>query len=226
VPFLATVAALALAGAVLLPRFFSFVEDPRTSLLLGLKRLEKDGLTLPIDGASEPLRSERIRVDRVTVQLAPDGRRGRVVYSLDFDGRVGPTRVSALGREAVSVAYSQEGWRPEGGAWTPLLARALARLEERARALQAGDREALSRLLAAGSEGALDDPRLAQVMRMSERLYQAKSWSLRLEADAIMVTEDYRLSGVLPDRPVEEVGHRRLTLLVGEKELRFGSSLM
>jgi hypothetical protein len=54
-----------------------------------------------------------------------------------------------------------------------------------------------------------------------------KGWYLRLERDSALVSEDYRLTGVTPDRPVDEEGTRRLELrLDAHGEFYFARGLM
>jgi hypothetical protein len=224
--FFAVVAALTLAGVVLLPRLLPFTGSPQTDVLVALKRLEQEGIRTSIPGSPEPLTSQRFRLDRLTVELSPDGRRAQAVFTLDFTGTLGATSVSALGLERVRLEQTKEGWRPEGGVWTPMLAAVTKQLVRRVNALERADRQALAELLTPDALGALEAPGLSSLLAMPERQYQARAWYVRSERDQVLVTEEYHVVGALPDRPVDEVGQRRLILVPGEKELRFRDSLM
>jgi hypothetical protein len=126
------------------------------------------------------------------------------------------------------VRFQRDGldWTaPDGLA--PRLTRAMAALCARRRALEAGKLQALAALAGQTPEQAKADPALALALSVRERRYAVKGWYLRLERDSALVSEDYRLTGVTPDRPVDEAGTRRLELRVNERgEFYFARGLM
>jgi hypothetical protein len=224
--FLAVVAALTLVGAVFVPRWFKLADSPETELLVSLKRLEQDGVRAPIAGSPAPLASDTFGLDRLTVELLPDGMHARAVFTLDFNGTLGTTKVSALGLERLTLNRTAEGWRPDEGVWTPTLATAVEALLRRTQALERQDAASLSQLLAPGGEREPQSEALTRVFAMTEIHYAALAWYLRADRGQVLVTEEYRLTGALPDRPVDDKGQRRLTLVPVGKELRFLDSLM
>jgi hypothetical protein len=78
----------------------------------------------------------------------------------------------------------------------------------------------------ASRQGALEDPRLRTLLSVTHRRYQVKAWYLRTERSGVRVTEEYRLEGDTPDRPVDEEGRRSLVLVREGDRLLFEGALM
>lgn len=212
------------ALAVLAPRLLGLATGPEVEIITALKRTERDGLTLKLPGASAPLTSRKHHFDRITVDVAPGGQRAEAFATLDFNGTLGRTDVSSLGVERVPFVLRDGTWEPEGQA-APRLAAAVTALEGRRRALEAGDVKALGAL--AGEGGAAPGgPELENLLKLQQRRYRAEAWFLRLERDDGLVTERWRLEGSLPERPVDVLGERRLSLVRHAEEFLFSPSLM
>lgn len=225
-------AAVALAAVLLgglgltaLVRWF-WTSDPSTDLVLQLKTAERKGLKLAIPGEPEPLVSERPRYERLTVELTPGEPTAFVTATLDLEGKLGGVEVHSLGFERVRFERESLGWSaPEGLA--PLASRAVAALCARRRALAEGKLAVLAALSRQTAERARADPALASFLALRERRYQVKGWYLRLEREGVLVSEDYRVTGISPDRPVDEEGTRRLELRQDEQgEFYFVRGLM
>lgn len=220
------IAALAVATslAVLGPRILGLAAGPEAEVITALKRTEREGLELRIPGADVPLRSREHHFARITVDVAPDGRRAVAFATLDFDGLLGETTVSSLGVERVPFVLHDGAWEPEGQA-APRLVGVVTALEARRRALEGGHREALGAL--AGPEAvAPDGPELEEMLRLRQRRYRAEAWYLRLERDDAVATERWRLQGTLPERPVDTRGVRPLSLVRHAEEFFFSPTLM
>lgn len=219
---LQAIVAIAVVGALgylLFNRFFAWNAGPETDIIVALKRAES-GWT---HEASSPLAlaADRVRYERIAVQLlGPD--EAFAGATIDFDGRLGErTKVSALGVERVLFARRQGSWQPVHGLAPRLLA-VVEALDRRRRALNEGDLEELGQL--ARGAGAVDAVR--PVLALRKRSYTASAWYIRLERDEAVVTEDYRLTGETPDRPVDEKGSRRLRLSREGDEFFFSPGLM
>jgi hypothetical protein len=146
--------------------------------------------------------------------------------TLDFSGRLGRTEVSSLGVEQVPFVLRGREWVPEGLA-APRLAAVVGALEARRRALEAGDRKTLMALRGPGEAGdGGGEAEVERVLALQRRRYEARAWYLRLERDEAVVTEEWRLEGVLPSRPVDEKGQRRLSLIRSGEEFLFSPGLM
>lgn len=215
------VAALA---AVFLPRLFGVSSSPETEFISQLKASEKDGLTVPVGRFGEA-RSTRHQYARISVNLARDARSAVVVATLDFEGRLGETKVSSLGAERIPFAVKDGAWvAPEGLA--PRLGEVLSALQRRRRAIEAGDRAALLELLYSPADARQQLPAVEHVLALKDRRYTASAWYIRSERDEVTVTEDFRLQGTTPDRPIDERGSKRLTLQRRGQEFLFVSGIM
>jgi len=213
------------AGAALVPHLSAF-SNPETELITQLKRTEREGLTLPLGPGLPSLVSSRHHFDRITVTLDLPARSARTVSTLDLDGKVNQTDVSALGLERTAFKEANGKWAPVDG-YAPLLRDALSLLERRRRALEQDAPEPLAALVTQASrQDALGDPRLRTLLSVSHRRYQVKAWYLRTERDQVRVTEEYRLEGDTPDRPVDEEGRRSLVLVREGDRLVFDGALM
>jgi hypothetical protein len=144
---------------------------------------------LAIAGSPLPLVGTSLRFQRVTV--AEEGRDGaRAVSTLDFEGTLGPIRVSSLGRETTRFQHRATGWEVEGSL-TPTLAAVVRALWARQVALKKGDASALAALVVAEDrERAMADPALRAVLDNPARNGPLQAWYVRSEAGEITVTEE------------------------------------
>jgi len=144
---------------------------------------------LQIRGSPTPLVGQALHFQRVTV--AEEGRdRARAVSTLYFEGTLGATRVSSLGRETTHFVHGATGWEVEGSL-APTLAAAVAALAARRRALETGDVSALAGMLVREDrERALADPALRAVLAHPERNGPLQAWYMRSETGEMTVTEE------------------------------------
>jgi hypothetical protein len=199
--FLAATAALLLAVAVLGPRLLGVAAGPEAELVSRLKNFERVGLDLPVAGGT--LHATRLSFQRISVVLDADGLGATVTSTLDLTGnfeRPGEpvrTKVSSLGLERARYRARDGAWTPESSDAPRLLA-IVAALEARRRTLNHPDLPA--------------DAGLEALAGMTHRIYTSEAWYIRSEREDVTVSEDYRLEGDRPDRPVDEKGTRRLSL--------------
>lgn len=199
--FLAATAALVLAVAVLGPRLLGVAAGPETELVSRLKNLERAGLDLPVAGGT--LHAAQLSFQRISVVVDADGLGATVTSTLDLTGnfeRPGEplrTKVSSLGLERARYRYRDDAWAPESSD-APRLVGILAALEAR--------RASLNRPELAADAG------LESLAGMTHRVYTSEAWFIRSEREDVTVSEDYRLEGSRPERPVDEKGTRRLSL--------------
>ena len=204
--FLAAVALLVALGWHFGGRLLGAAAGPEAEIVSRLRATEKDGLSLePLVGGPR-LVSTRHHFDRVTVNVDVAARTAEAVATLDFEGKYGEARVSSLGLERVRFRYVDGRWEAEAGL-APTLSGLVKVLETRRRALERGDRAVLAEL-SGGSEPAGEE--LSALLRVAGRTLEAKAWLLRSERDEVVVSEEARLQGALPDRPVDELRTRRL----------------
>ena len=192
---IATVAALGMvaAGAAamlwVLPALLGLLGGAAPAVASALALAARPPVHLSIAGAETPLVGNALRFERVTVTEEGPAR-ARAVSTLDFEGALGPTRVSSLGRETTRFRRSGAGWEVEGGL-APTLAGAVAALAARARALERGDAAALAALVAPRDrEQALADPGLHAALGTPSSREPIQAWYLRSEAGEITVTEE------------------------------------
>jgi hypothetical protein len=207
-------AVLIVVGA---PRLLGYAAGPDAAIAGLLEKTSKEGMTLAVPGSATPLVSVRHHYDRISLQLDPTGRRATAACTLDFVGRFGDTEVSSLGVEKIPFV-DESGWRPVEG-WAPRLQAAVAALELRRRALETGDAALLTRIASA-------DAGTPELFSVRDRSLRARAWFLRLDRDDAQVTEKYRLTGSLPDRPVDEEGTRSLQMERRGGEFFFSRGLM
>lgn len=220
--FILLVLAVAVASLVLMPKLLRAAGGPDAAILSAMQHSQKRGFSAKVPGTDVPLESIDLHWARITVAPDPDDlSRAEVVATLDFEGRLGATRVSSLGLEKIPFVLRDGDWQPEESL-APTLSRIVGVLEARRRALEEGDVEALTKL----STKPPDAKELQGLLRLGERRYTATHWFLRSERDEVLVNEEYRLEGVLPDRPFDEKGARRLTLEPRGQEFVFDSGLM
>ncbi len=197
---------------------------PESELLDQLRRAEREGFTAPV-GTGE-LRASKAHFDRVSV--APEGELRALAHAtLDFDGKLGATAVSSLGVERIAFEHRGEGWHPTAGL-APVLCAVLERLELRREALERADAAALAAL--SGKEAAAPalaaSPEFNALRALQRRAYQVDSWHIRVEREGAQITERFRLTGSLPDRPVDRRGERSLTLNLQSGQFFFSGELM
>jgi hypothetical protein len=222
--------AVALALAMLGPRLLGKAAGPEIEIITFLKSTERQGLSLSLPAIPTPLNAREHRFARITVRTEPGGKRAEALATLDFTGSLGSTEVSSLGVEWVPFTLKDGQWVPEGTV-VPRLVAVVTALEARRQALEAGDTEALARLAApaeADGGGAVEvgGPELEALLALKRRSYRVGAWFLRLERDEAVVTERWRLEGVLPSRPVDQHGERQLILKRRGEEFFFSPSLM
>jgi hypothetical protein len=190
------VATLALVVSVLVigPRLLGVASGPENELVLTLKKLERTGLDLVVEG--KPLRGAMVQFQRLAVQVEPSGQRAVATGTLDLNGTYDrDTVVSSLGFEEIPFVLQDGSWDPVKGL-APRLTAILAALERRRRALDADES-------ADGGEP------------MLHRHYRVAAWYIRSERESAQVAEDFVLTGETRDRPVDEKRTVRLTLEPG-----------
>jgi hypothetical protein len=212
----AAVAAL-LIGFV--PQWLGDAAGPEVEILTVLKRGESRGVELEIPGVGTVV-SSKVNYQRVSVTVS--GETAVVTATLDFEGKLDATTVSSLGHERVPFVLKDGEWTTPQG-FAPRLASVVGAMEKRRRALEAGDLSTLCFDADAG-QGTRGD--LDTLLRMKHRELKATAWLIRSEREDVTVAEDYRLKGELPERPVDDVGTRRLTLTPGSATFCFNDGLM
>lgn len=223
--------AIALCAGVLVTRVFKLSANPEPELIGILAATEKDGLSEPVPGTSPGtswmLVSQKHHFDRATVQMSEDGLHATAIATLDFTGKVGDIPVSSLGLERVRFQRTSEGWKLDGPP-APVLGAVVRALELRREALLHKDVKALAALLldARGKIPLEQERGLTEMLAMRDLQLDIKGWFIRSERDAVLVTEEYRLQGDTPDRPVDEEGRRRLVLIREGGRLLFDGALM
>ncbi|MEN9796619.1 MAG: hypothetical protein RL653_315 [Pseudomonadota bacterium] len=202
---------VALAGGLLWQfggKLLGAAGGPELELLSALKDTEREGLSVPLSPGGPPVVSVRHHYDRVTVQVDAPARRAEAVATLDFEGRWGTARVGSLGLERVPFQFVDGHWAPAAGL-APRLSAILGALEARRQALERGDRAALAELSGGHVTGS---PELEALLALRGLRLEVKAWLLRSEREEVLVTEEVRVHGTLPDRPVDELQTRRLYL--------------
>lgn len=215
------------ALAVLGPRLLHAAAGPDAEAIAYLKATEKPGLSLEIAGADAPLVSAQHRYDRFAASLDPSGEPLFLGATLDFKGRLG--RIAVGGFTAERLVFVRDGadWVPRDNE-APLLVGVVTALEQRRRALEAFDRAALEQLRAkeSGPAPVGDGRELDLMAALRNRTYAVSAWYIRAEGDEAVVTEDYRLTGDLPDQPLDRKASRRLTLRRDGREFFFWPGIM
>jgi hypothetical protein len=222
---------LAFAFALALVAFAAWVArslldlaaGPEVALEAALKETEREGLTLVVPGSQQPLVSRKHHFDRITGHIDRGRGKAYALCTLDFVGSLGPSTVSSLGVERVPFQYRGRRWYPTEG-FAPRLTAIVAALEARRQGLESGDPVKLRSLV---EPAEAQEPEIRPALTHSGRgHYRALAWFIRAERDQAVVTEQYQLSGTEIDRPVEEKGERRLTLLRRGPRFLFSGSLL
>ena len=215
-----------------LPRAMDAAGGPEAELAAALKGTEPDGMEVRVKGFAKPLVTTMHSYSRVTFAPAQPGQPPALAATLDLNGRLKPQgnvddlEVSSLGVEELRFAEKGFHWEPLDG-WAPRLAAVLATLEARRKALEAGDREALAALVRPQDRvAALAAPRLQEFLGISQRRYMVSRWLLRLDRDTVSVTEEGRVTGNLPSRPVDDLTTIRLRLVPAGREFFFSPGVM
>lgn len=223
--FFAAAGALALLAGVYGTRLLGLAAGPGAVLIKTLEDTETGSFQLEVPGTAVPLKADQHHFDRLLVDAAPTGDRAVARATLDFDGTLGETKVSSLGVEEVPFVRAGRAWQPVRNL-APRLTAIVSALEARRRALESGSRTALETLVR-GNEAALrTDAELNRLLGVGKRRYQARRWLIRSEKEQVLVTEEYRLQGETPDRPVDDEGTRRLVLQESDGEFFFAAGLM
>lgn len=192
--FLAVVAA-AVLGSVFFKGALGTAGGVENELVTQLKQLERTGFEVTVSG--QRLRGKQLQYQRLAAAVEPAGDRAVVTGTLDFNGDFGDgTQVSSLGFERVEFELRDGAWVAARGP-APRLMAIVAALE--ARRQQVGSAE--------GVDGGVDLP------WVPGRKYQALGWFIRSEKERVAVAEDYRLTGTLRDRPLDEKSTVRLELV-------------
>ncbi|GMU62843.1 MAG: hypothetical protein AMXMBFR34_46060 [Myxococcaceae bacterium] len=201
--FLAATAALVLAVGVLGPRLLGLAAGPEAELVTRLKKLEKNGLELEVPGAGT-LHAAQVSFQRISVRLDADGQGATITSTLDLTGNlkrpgaVARTTVSSLGLERARYLLRDGQWRAQSTDAPRLLA-ILTALEQRRELLE--------------SPRLPPDAGLDALEQLTRRAYTSLAWYIRSEREDVTVAEDYRLTGDTPQRPVDDKGTRRLSLV-------------
>jgi hypothetical protein len=129
--------------------------------------------------------------------------------------------VSSLGHERVPFVLRDGDWVAVEG-FAPLLTAVVGALEQRRAALERGQIAGLC-----GEADGGDQPALDALFSVQRRKLKVNAWLIRSERDGVVVTEEYRLTGDLPSRPVDDSGSRRLWLTAkGRGQFCFPEGLM
>jgi hypothetical protein len=194
--FLAATAAVGAVAWVFGSRLLGAISGPENELITWVKKREQ---TLQ---GFDPLEATKVGYQRLSVSVADDGDHATVSGTLDFRGTLGSTEVSSLGFERLRFVRQDGAWVAVDGP-APRLGAIVRALGRRSHALAAGDIPV--------ADG-LDADEAEKYRRLTRRTFKAKAWFIRSERERVDVSEDYRLSGLLPERPVEEHATRRLVL--------------
>jgi hypothetical protein len=198
--FVAATAALGLLVAVFGQRVLGVAAGPENELITQLKRLEAPGTVFD---ERTRLVGAKVSYQRLSVTIDESGQRATVTGTLDFTGTVGgATAVGSLGLEKVRFERRDDAWHLVDGP-APRLMAILRALERRRAALQAG---------VIPEAPGLDVERAEVFRRLQQRVFTVDAWFIRSEREGVEVAEDFRLTGALPERPVDEKGTRRLSL--------------
>lgn len=199
-----------------LPYCLSKARGAQGEALTQLKETEPEGLTLRLDVSDLPLVSTRHQYQRLAQdrQEGPESRTHLLITgTLDFTGKWGNVRVSSLGLEKIEFQENDGEWRPVRSL-APTLVSILETLERRRQSIERFDGETLQALSTQPLE--VGSSRWMELGAMSGRRYQVLAWYIRSERNEAEVREEYRLTGSLPDRPVDEKGERLLRLQLRE----------
>lgn len=222
------IAAIAVGvGVVVLGgKLFGAAAGPDAELITRLKTTEKSGLTLTIPGAAAPLVASSHRYDRLTAWSDPGSGTLILDCTLELKGRLGDVEIGAFTSEKLVFRYVDGDWEPEGG-YAPSLTAVVAALEARRVALQRMDRAQLEKLRSPSTPAPpRDEQELGFLQQLRNRQYRVEAWYLRAEPDEAIVTEDFRLTGDLPEEPVDQRSSRRLILKRSGREFFFWPGIM
>ncbi|HXX32322.1 MAG TPA: hypothetical protein VEJ89_16595 [Myxococcaceae bacterium] len=186
---LGLVAATASLVLLSLPRLLGLAGGAGPEVASVLTREADPPVSLRLAGDPSPLRGRALDFRRITVAEEGEGR-ARAVSTLDFDGALGGTRVSSLGREITHFRRRAGGWELDGSL-APTLAGAVSALAARSRALERGDTAALAALVAPRDrDRAMADPGLRRLLESPAVRTPPRAWYLRSEADEVTISEE------------------------------------
>ncbi|MDP1821957.1 MAG: hypothetical protein Q8L48_01900 [Archangium sp.] len=197
--FVAAAAALGLVLAVFGAQLLGSAAGADGAIITHLKKLERDGVDHELPWGR--LLGPKLQFERISVVLDADGQGATVTSTLDFTGELrrtgrGVTKVSSLGLERARYRLVDGDWEAESTDF-PRLLRILEALERRRRAIDGAQ---------AQPDGGVP------FEKVSQRVYSSLAWYIRSEREDVTASEDYRLEGREPDRPVDEKATRRLSL--------------
>lgn len=201
--FIGVVAATLAMGtvvAVLVSQILGAAGGPEGAIITHLKSLERDGVKHTL--AFGELTGRSLNYQRISVVLDADGQGALVTSTLDFVGSIrrepplGVTEVSSLGLERARYRFEGGEWHPESTDFPRLLAIVTA-LEKRRVQIEKGEPMA---------DGGVPFPGIAQ------RRFRSEAWFIRSEREEVAASEDYRLFGSTPDKPIDEKATTRLSL--------------
>ena len=223
--FFAAVGALALVAGVFGTRVLGLAAGPDAAIIKTLKDTETGTFRLRIAGTDVPLEASTHRFDRIVVDTEPSQKRALATTTLDFEGSLGSTKVSSVGVEQIPFVIRNGEWVATTNL-APRLTGIVSALEARRRALESGGAAALTHLVNRNEAALKTDSALQDLLALRHRRYEARAWFIRSEKDLVLVTEEYRLQGETPDRPVDDEGRRSLVLKESGGEFFFASGLM
>lgn len=216
----AVIAAVVIGAiAFALPKVLNAAAGPEAEILIELKSHERDGIELKFPFGV--FTATQLQYSRLSVVIDSE-ESATVRATLDLNGKLirpdgSVTLVSSLGIEKVPFTKTGSSWEPSSGP-CPTVQAAMTALEARRVAIEKGE---LSPVTAAAP-----DAELSQWLALKRRKLFAKAWYLRNEREDLTVSEDYRLTGDSPDKPVEVTGTKRLTLKAKGGEFFFPQGLM
>jgi hypothetical protein len=204
IAFVLAMGALLTSLIILVPRIFRSAGPVENEVALKLKEAEREGVTLQLSTNQAKVVATKARYDRISVHRdAKEPNKTRAVATLDFTGLLGKTEVSSLGFEEVAFVFKDGAWVVASGL-APRLVRILETLES--------SRQATEITTLFGPDGGVDPANILTQPGIKNRRYEVLAWYIRSEREDVLVTEKARLTGDLPDRPVDELVDRSLTL--------------
>ena len=184
------------------------------------KEVEETGFTVPIDGRD--LVVPKVSLSRL-VWKSLDAEHAELRSTLDVHGTLGKTEVTALGSERTGFVRRNSRWTLDG-ALTPRLNEVVSRLERRRRVLESGEASEAANLQADPDAGFPDE--LKEFWSLKRRAWKVTRWSIRLEREGAVVTEDAVLEGDGQDAPESKHRARRLELVQTQRGLLFAHGIM
>jgi len=202
--FLLGLMVLAAGAWVLFPRMLDLAGGPESEIRAALKAAERarDPIRLPARGAP-PLRPGTLSFDRLSITVEPNGKRARVVTTLDAAASLEGVTVSSLGREQIRFSQIYGGVWQVNGSLAPVLSETVGAMWRRAQALDGSSATALGPLLdPRDDDRPLKDARLQAILETPGHHWEPRAWYVRVERTEVLVTEEAVLHRPgLPDEP-------------------------